>query len=72
MQASARVDPELRRRSQLLWEGRSQPARGPKRGVTPGDVVQAAVGIADEEGLAAVTMNAVASRLGFTTMALYR
>jgi AcrR family transcriptional regulator len=28
--------------------------------------------IADEEGLAAVTMSAVATRLGFTTMAIYR
>jgi len=28
--------------------------------------------IADEEGLGAVTMHAVAARLGFTTMALYR
>jgi AcrR family transcriptional regulator len=72
MQASVRVDPDLRRRSQLLWEVRSEPTRGPKRGVTPDDVVQAAVEIADEDGLAAVTMNAVATRLGFTTMAVYR
>ena len=72
MEASVRVDPDLRRRSQLLWEDRSEPTRGPKRGVTPEDVVQAAVEIADEDGLAAVTMNAVATRLGFTTMAVYR
>lgn len=72
MQASVRIDPELRRRSQLLWEDRSQPTRGPKAGFTPEDVVQIAVQIADEEGLAAVTMNAVATRLGLTTMAIYR
>ncbi|MDB4883031.1 MAG: putative tetR family transcriptional regulatory protein [Gemmatimonadetes bacterium] len=72
MQASVRIDPDLRRRSQLLWDDRSQPTRGPKRGLTPDDVVQAAMQIADEEGLAAVTMSAVAARLGFTTMALYR
>ena len=72
MQASVRVDPDLRRRSQLLWEDRSQPTRGPKPGVTPDDVVQAAMQIADEDGIAAVTMNAVATRLGFTTMAIYR
>lgn len=36
------------------------------------DVVQAAIGLADAEGLAALTMHAVAERLGFTTMALYR
>jgi AcrR family transcriptional regulator len=72
MQASVRVDPDLRRRSELLWEDRSRPTRGPKPGLTPDDVVQAAIQIADVEGLAAVTMHAVATRLGFTTMALYR
>jgi AcrR family transcriptional regulator len=72
MQAAVRVDPELRRRSQLLWDDRSQRTRGPKPGMTPNDVVQAAMQIADENGLAAVTMSAVAARLGFTTMAVYR
>ena len=72
MRASVRVDPDLRRRSELLWDDRSQGTRGPKAGMTPDDVVQAAMQIADEEGLAAVTMHAVAARLGFTTMALYR
>jgi AcrR family transcriptional regulator len=72
MEASVRVDPELRRRSELLWDDRSQPTRGPTRGMTPDDVVEAAMQLADAEGLAAVTMSAVAARLGFTTMALYR
>ncbi|MDB4878495.1 MAG: hypothetical protein JWM41_4941 [Gemmatimonadetes bacterium] len=72
MQASVRIDPDLRRRSQLLWDDRSQPTRGPKPGLSPHDVVQAAMQIADEDGLAAVTMHAVAARLGFTTMAIYR
>jgi AcrR family transcriptional regulator len=72
MQASARIDPDLRRRSELLWDDRLQPSRGPKPGLAPHDVVQAAIEIADEEGLGAVTMHAVAARLGFTTMALYR
>jgi AcrR family transcriptional regulator len=72
MEASVRVDPELRRRSELLWGDRSQPTRGPKPGMTPDDVVQAAMQLADEDGLAAVTMSAVAARLGFTTMAVYR
>jgi AcrR family transcriptional regulator len=72
MQASARIDPDLRRRSQLLWEDRSRPTRGPKPALTPDDVVQAAIEIADEEGLAALTMQAVSSKLGFTTMAVYR
>ncbi|MEO6444117.1 MAG: TetR/AcrR family transcriptional regulator [Gemmatimonadaceae bacterium] len=72
MQASVRVDPELRRRSELLWEDRSRSTRGPKPGLTPNDVVQAAMEIADADGLSAVTMHAVAARLGFTTMAIYR
>jgi AcrR family transcriptional regulator len=73
MKASIEVDPDLRRRSELMWEDRSRGTRGPKPGVTPDDVVNAAIEIADEEGgLAAVTMHAVAARLGFTTMALYR
>jgi AcrR family transcriptional regulator len=72
MRAAARVDPDLRRRSELLWESRSRPTRGPKPAFTPEDVVQAAVEIADEEGLSAVTMQAVSARLGYTTMAIYR
>ncbi len=72
MHASVRVDPELRRRSELLWEDRSPGTRGPRPGVTPEDVVQMAIQIADDEGLAALTMHAVAARLGFTTMAIYR
>jgi AcrR family transcriptional regulator len=72
MQASVRVDPELRRRSQLLWDDRAQSTRGPKAGFTPDDVVKTAMQIADEDGLPAVTMSAVSARLGFTTMAIYR
>jgi AcrR family transcriptional regulator len=72
MEAAVRVDPDLRRRSELLWEDRSRPTRGPRAAFTPDEVVRAAMEIADEEGLGAVTMHAVAARLGFTTMALYR
>ena len=72
MAAAARVDPDLRRRSELLWDDRSVGSRGPKAGVTHDDVVQAAIRIADENGLAALTMQAVAATLGFTTMAIYR
>lgn len=69
---SARIDPELRRRSELLWEDRSLATRGPKPALSSDDIVRAAMEIADENGLGAVTMKAVAERLGFTTMALYR
>lgn len=72
MAASVRVDAALRRRSELLWEDRSRATRGPKAALTPDEVVQVAMQIADEDGLAAVTMAAVAARVGFTTMAIYR
>jgi len=72
VQASVRIDPDLRRRSQLLWDERSPKARGPKATLTPDDVVRAAVELADRDGLSAVTMNAVATGVGLTTMAIYR
>lgn len=72
MQAAVRIDADLRRRSQLLWDERPQSTRGPKAAFTPDDVVQAAIRIAGDEGLSAVTMHRVASLLGLTTMALYR
>ena len=73
MQAAVRIDQDLRRRSELLWDDRSRPTRGPKPTFTPDDIVQAAISIADSEGgLSAITMQAVAAKVGFTTMALYR
>jgi AcrR family transcriptional regulator len=42
------------------------------RGLSAELAVAAAIEIADERGLAAVTMAAVAKRCGFTTMSLYR
>jgi AcrR family transcriptional regulator len=36
------------------------------------EIAQAAIGVADEEGLGALSMRRVAERLGFTTMSLYR
>lgn len=72
MQSAAAPDPELQRRSELLWEARSVPGRGPKPSITADDVVQAAIAIADADGLGAVTMHAVALKVGVTAMALYR
>ena len=63
---------DLRERSARLWESQSQSNRGPRPAVSRMDVVQAAIAIADEKGLAALTMHALAERLGFTTMAVYR
>lgn len=56
----------------LAWGMLEHPQRGPKRELTHERIVEAAMEIADSEGLAAVTMSRVATSLGFTTMSLYR
>lgn len=57
---------------ELLWHGRGPVTRGPKPAFDLGDVVAAGADIADHDGLPALTMAAVAERLGLTPMALYR
>ncbi len=56
----------------LLWGRRERGRRGPKPGLSVDDIVDAAVRVADAEGLEAVSMARVAQELGFTTMSLYR
>ncbi|WP_191089703.1 TetR/AcrR family transcriptional regulator [Nesterenkonia ebinurensis] len=56
----------------IAWGMHEAPQRGPNRGLSHERIVAAAIEIADAEGLAAVTMQAVAKSLGFTTMSLYR
>ncbi|WP_312108430.1 TetR/AcrR family transcriptional regulator [Brevibacillus reuszeri] len=46
--------------------------RGPKREMSIDQIVEKAIEIADKGGLPAVSMNRVASALGFTAMSLYR
>lgn len=57
----------------LLWgEASTAPRRkGPARSVTVAQVVDAALHVADDQGLAAVTMRAVAERVGVSTMSVY-
>jgi AcrR family transcriptional regulator len=57
---------------ELLWGPRPQPARGPKPALNIERIGQAAIAVADGEGLAAVSMQRVAAELGVTKMALYR
>ena len=57
---------------QLLWRERHRTRPGRKPGVTIEEIVEAAISIADGEGLSAISMQRVAAKLGFTTMALYR
>lgn len=56
----------------LLWGTRRRPARGPKPGLSLERIVRKAIAIADAKGLAAVSMNELATRLGVGTMSLYR
>lgn len=48
------------------------PTRGPRRSLSREQIAQSAIRVADQEGLAAVTMQRVAREVGLTTMALYR
>ncbi|GAA5206635.1 TetR/AcrR family transcriptional regulator [Microbacterium kyungheense] len=66
------VEPELPRGIALAWGVAANPQRGPKREMSVERIVEAAVEIADADGLGAVSMAAVAARLGFTPMSLYR
>ena len=49
----------------LLWGRREQGKRGPRAGLSADAIVAAAVGIADAEGLEAVSMARVAKKLRF-------
>ena len=62
---------ELPRHLRLLW-GLPETRRGPRPRQTIESIGAAAVAIADAQGLAAVSMKAVAESLGMTTMSLYR
>jgi AcrR family transcriptional regulator len=56
----------------LLWPDDLPPRRGPKPRMTLEKVVEAAIAVADSEGLPAVSMQRVADQLGATKMSLYR
>ena len=56
---------------QLLWGGATAPRRGPKPKVMLGDIVAAAVAIADKEGLDAVSTRRVAEAVGISPMSFY-
>lgn len=52
----------------LLWGPQDRPGRS---GLTVRAIVDAAIGLADAEGIAALSMRAIAERLGAGTMSLY-
>ncbi|WP_461084526.1 TetR/AcrR family transcriptional regulator [Streptomyces deserti] len=57
---------------ELLWGTGERPSRGPKPALSLDRIVQAAVGIADAEGLEAVSMRRLSTALDVGTMSLYR
>jgi AcrR family transcriptional regulator len=56
----------------LLWGRRGPGKRGPRPGLSADAIVDAAIRLADAEGLEGVSMARVAAKLRFTTMSLYR
>jgi AcrR family transcriptional regulator len=57
---------------EAAWGLRLRPAKGPKPGLDLDRIVTAAVGLAQADGLAAVSMSKVAAAVDVTAMALYR
>lgn len=54
-----------------MWGREPASRRGPRPGLTLQRITDAAIEIADAEGLAGVRMSSVAARLGVSTMSLY-
>ncbi|MER6343624.1 TetR/AcrR family transcriptional regulator [Streptomyces sp. NPDC001595] len=63
---------DIARTLELLWDTGRRPSRGPKPALTLDQIVEAAVRIADAEGLDAVSMRRVGAELGTGAMSLYR
>ena len=55
-----------------LWSDRERWERKPRMGLSLARIAEAAVAVADKEGIDAVSMQRVAEDLGFTKMSLYR
>lgn len=60
------------RTAALLWGPPRVPSRGPRPKLSLDRIVGTAVAVADAEGIDAVSMQRVASELGYTKMSLYR
>ncbi|TDT32225.1 TetR family transcriptional regulator [Streptomyces sp. BK208] len=63
---------DIGRTLELLWDTGRRPSRGPRPGLTLERIVEAAVEVADREGLGAVSMRRIAAELGTGAMSLYR
>lgn len=56
---------------ELLWRAAPETGRGPRKGLTVDEVVDAAIDLADAEGLEALTVRRLAQALGKAPMTLY-
>jgi AcrR family transcriptional regulator len=68
----ATQDDKVERSLELLWAGRSRGRRGPRPQLSVARIADAAVRIADADGLEALSMQRIATELGYSTMALYK
>ncbi len=57
---------------ELAWGVRERPTKGPKRGLSLEQIVDAGIHVANTEGIAGVSMGRVAKELGASAMSLYR
>ncbi|MGM1028366.1 MAG: TetR/AcrR family transcriptional regulator [Actinomycetota bacterium] len=64
--------PDLPHAHAVTWGVAELPHRGPKRELTTEQIVEAAIELADAEGLEAVSMGKVAAAVGVAPMSLYR
>jgi AcrR family transcriptional regulator len=57
---------------EMVWGIRDRPTKGPKRGLSLEQIVDAGVRVATAEGIGGVSMSRVAGELGTSAMSLYR
>jgi AcrR family transcriptional regulator len=57
---------------ELVWGVRDRPTKGPRRGLSLEQIVDAGIRVANAEGIGGVSMSRVANELGTSAMSLYR
>lgn len=57
---------------EMAWGVRDRPTKGPKRGLSLEQIVDAGIRVANADGLGGVSMSRVANELGTSAMSLYR